>query len=733
MIKKTFPLLGLHCAACASHATKALEGVTGVSSASVNLSAATAFVVYDEKQCSPEDLRDAVASMGYDLRIDEASPEEIEALRHSQERAQRRQAVLAIVLSLIVMGLMMAHPITPLKASVSALLTTIVLLVSGRGFYTRGWQQLRARAAGMDLLVALSTGTAFVFSLVHLGEYFASGAEHHLHHLYFEAASMTIAFVLLGKVIEARAQRRTATALRQLMGSQPREVLLVEGEQERMISVEEVEPGMLLRAQPGALFAVDGLVVEGESYADEQLISGEPIPVAKTAGAQVYAGTLNGSGSLTYRASEVGRATLLARIIRLVQEAQSSRAPIQRLVDRIARIFVPVIVLIALLTWALWAILLPEDGATQGLVAAVTVLIIACPCALGLATPTALMVGIGRGASQGILIRNAESLEAAQHIDTIVLDKTGTITEGRPTVRAIHWLSGSSRVDHLRLSRLEQLSAHPLASAIVQELRVALNPLQVSAFAEVAGQGLQGTIGGVVYRVGSRAFIESAGISLSPEVQSALEQSEQAGATCSLYASETEVLAVLAISDTLRPTSAGAIARLRSRGIEVVMLTGDGARAAEAVADQVGGISYIAGVLPEGKAEHIRRLQSEGKRVAMVGDGINDAAALALADLSIAMGQGSDLAMETAMVTIRSSSLEAVGELLDLAHRTLGTIRQNLFWACIYNLAAIPIAAGVLYPFTGYLMSPMLAGGLMMLSSLSVVGNSILSFQRKSH
>lgn len=733
MIKKTFPLLGLHCAACASHATKALEGVTGVSSASVNLSAATAFVVYNEQQCSPEDLREAVASMGYDLRIDEVSPEEVEALRHRQELTQRRQAVLAIVLSLIVMGLMMAHPITPFKASVSALLTTIVLLVSGRGFYTRGWQQLRARAAGMDLLVALSTGTAFAFSLVHLGEYFTSGAEHHLHHLYFEAASMTIAFVLLGKVIEARAQRRTATALRQLMGSQPREVLLVEGEQERTIPVKEVEPGMLLRARPGMLFAVDGRVVEGESYADEQLISGEPIPVAKTAGAQVYAGTLNGSGTLTYRASEVGRATVLARIIRLVQEAQSSRAPIQRLVDRIARIFVPVIVLIALLTWALWAILLPEGGATQGLVAAVTVLIIACPCALGLATPTALMVGIGRGASQGILIRNAESLEAAQHIDTIVLDKTGTITEGHPTVRAIHWLSGSSRVDHLRLSRLEQLSAHPLASAIVQELGVTLNPLQVSAFAEVAGQGLQGTIGGVVYRVGSRAFVESAGISLSPEAQSALEQSEQAGATCSLYASETEVLAVLAISDTLRPTSAGAIARLRSRGIEVVMLTGDGARAAEAVADQVGGISYIAGVLPEGKAEHIRRLQSEGKRVAMVGDGINDAAALALADLSIAMGQGSDLAMETAMVTIRSSSLEAVGELLDLAHRTLGTIRQNLFWACIYNLVAIPIAAGVLYPFTGYLMSPMLAGGLMMLSSLSVVSNSILSFQRGQH
>ena len=732
MIKKTFPLLGLHCAACASHATKALEGVTGVSSASVNLSAATAFVVYNEQQCSPEDLREAVASMGYDLRIDEVSPEEIEALRHRQELTQRRQAVLAIVLSLIVMGLMMAHPITPLKASVSALLTTIVLLVSGRGFYTRGWQQLRARAAGMDLLVALSTGTAFVFSLVHLGEYFASGAEHHLHHLYFEAASMTIAFVLLGKVIEARAQRRTATALRQLMGSQPREVLLVEGEQERTIPVEEVEPGMLLRARPGMLFAVDGRVVEGESYADEQLISGEPIPVAKVAGSEVYAGTLNGSGTLVYRAREVGRATVLSRIIRLVEEAQSSRAPIQQVVDRMARVFVPVIVLIAVLTFVAWGFLSPADGWEHGFVAAVTVLIIACPCALGLATPTAIMVGIGRGAEEGLLVRNAEALEAAGHVDTLVLDKTGTITEGRPEVKAIRWCFAEENTSYATiLAALEERSSHPLAGAIVRSLGVSTQGVtEPTTFREEAGRGLEGVVDGVTYRVGQRAFVEELSGVLRAEALKALAEGERSGATCSLFARSGEVLAVILIADTIRATSAEAIASLRARGLEVIMLTGDGPSAARAVGEAVGVSRVVDSVRPEEKAAFVEGLQKEGRRVAMVGDGINDAAALARADLSIAMGSGSDLAMETAMVTLRSSDLKALERFFHLARTTLRTIHQNLFWACIYNLIAIPVAAGVLYPFTGYLLNPMLAGGLMMLSSLSVVANSLLSARR---
>ena len=731
MTKQTYPLLGLHCTACASHATKALEEVPGVVSASVNLSSATAFVVYDEAVCHPEALRSAVASMGYELRIDEVSPETIEAIRLREERLQLYKAIVATVLSLVVMVLMMVHPITLAKAVISALLTLVVLIWAGSGFYARGWKQLKSKAAGMDLLVALSTGTAMLYSLTHLMEYLLSGSIHHLHHLYFEAAAMTIAFVLLGKVIEARAQRRTTTALRHLMGSQPKQVIQVLPTGEVTLPIEEVEPGMILRAQPGALFAVDGEVVSGESYANEQLISGEPIPVPKTQGAPIYAGTMNGNGSLTYRATEVGRGTVMARIIRLVQEAQSSRAPIQKLVDRIARIFVPVIVFIALITWVLWLVLLPHGGLEQGLIAAVTVLIIACPCALGLATPTAIMVGIGRGASEGILIRNAESLEAARHIDTIVLDKTGTITEGRPEVKTIHWLSGSSKADHLRLSRLEQLSAHPLASAVVQALNIPFNPLQVMEFSEVAGKGLQGKIGEKVYRVGSTKFIMDSGITLGEQARKALEEGEVKGATCSLYASEEEVLAVIMISDTIRPSAREAINHLRQRGINIIMLTGDGERAAQAIAQEVGGIQYIAGVLPEGKAEHIRSLQAQGARVAMVGDGINDAAALALADVSIAMGQGSDLAMETAMVTIRTSNLLAIDRLLSLSHRTLRVIHQNLFWACIYNLVAIPIAAGILYPISGYLMNPMLAGGLMMLSSLSVVTNSVVSWGRR--
>ena len=733
MTKQSFPLLGLHCAGCAAHATRALEQTPGVSSASVNLASASVFVVYDETKCSREDLRSAVASMGYDLRVDEPDVDEIEALRLSEEKSQQTKMLVAVVLSLLVMGLMMWPPMTLPKALLSALFSAVTLVWAGSGFFVRGWRQLRSGAAGMDLLVMLSTSVAFIYSLVQLVLYLLSGAEGGmLHHLYFEAASMTVAFVLVGKVIEARAQRRTSTALRQLMGSQPKTVqqLLPSGDVVTL-PIAEVEPGMTLRVLPHELFAVDGVVVSGESYADEQLISGEPIPVAKVAGARVYAGTLNGSGSLLYEAREVGRATILSRIIRLVQEAQSSRAPIQKVVDRVARVFVPVIVMIALLTLVAWGFLLPEGGWQMGLVAAVTVLVIACPCALGLATPTAIMVGIGRGAEEGILVRNAESLEAAEHIDTILLDKTGTITEGRPEVKSIRWTASAPKEAAAHLAQLEQLSTHPLAGAIVRYLEGAHEgEATVTDFSEQAGRGLQGTILGKTYRVGQRAFVEEGGAVLSEEALTSLEEGQRAGATCSLFADEREVLAVIWIADTLRPSSRGAIAELRARGLEVIMLTGDGPGAAHAVGEAVGVDRVVDSVLPEGKAAFVEELQRAGRRVAMVGDGINDAAALAHADLSIAMGSGSDLAMETAMVTIRTSELGSVVKLFDLAHRTLRTIHQNLFWAFIYNLIAIPVAAGLLYPFTGYLLNPMIAGALMMLSSLSVVGNSVLSFRR---
>lgn len=735
MVKKSFPLLGLHCAACAAHATKALEATAGVQSATVNLASATAFIVYDETLCTPEVLRDAVATMGYTLRINEPEVGELEALRQREASNLRRKTWVAVILSLIVMGLMMWPPMTLTKALLSALLTAITLLWAGSGFFSRGWRQLRSGAAGMDLLVMLSTSVAFGYSLYRLGLYlWTEGEAHQLHHLYFEAASMTIAFVLLGKVLEARAERRTSAALRRLMGGQPKTVhqLLPSGEV-ILLPVSEVEPGMELRALPHELFAVDGEVISGESYADEQLISGEPIPVAKTTGSTVYAGTLNGAGTLVYRAREVGRATLLARIIRLVEEAQSSRAPIQQVVDRVARIFVPVIVFLALLTLLAWGFLSPIDGWEQGLIAAVTVLIIACPCALGLATPTAIMVGIGRGAEEGLLVRNAEALEAAGHIDTLVLDKTGTITEGRPEVKAIHWCHSEGNDTFVPiLVALERLSSHPLSGAILRALpQESERGLEVTHLHEQAGRGLEGEVDGIIYRVGQRAFVEELAGEFSPAALAALEEGERMGATCSLFARKGEVLSVLLIADTLRPSSAKALQALRARGLEVIMLTGDGASAARAVGEAVGVSRVVDSVRPEEKADFVEGLQKDGRRVAMVGDGINDAAALARADLSIAMGSGSDLAMETAMVTLRSSDLKALEHFFHLARTTLRTIHQNLFWACIYNLIAIPVAAGVLYPFTGYLLNPMLAGGLMMLSSLSVVANSLLSARRQ--
>lgn len=739
MVKKSFPLLGLHCAACAAHATKALEATSGVQSATVNLASATTFVVYDERLCTPEMLREAVATMGYTLRINEPEVGELEALRQREANDLRRKTWVAGILSLIVMVLMMWPPMTLTKALLSALLTAITLLWAGSGFFLRGWRQLRSGAAGMDLLVVLSTTVAFVYSLYRLGSYLWMGGEAHhmhLHQLYFEAASMTVAFVLLGKVLEARAQQRTSAALRRLMGGQPKTVhqLLPSGEV-ILLPVSEVEPGMELRALPHELFAVDGEVLSGESYADEQLISGEPIPVAKTTGSTVYAGTLNGAGTLVYRAREVGRATLLARIIRLVEEAQSSRAPIQQVVDRVARIFVPVIVFLALLTLLAWGFLSPIDGWEQGLIAAVTVLIIACPCALGLATPTAIMVGIGRGAEDGLLVRNAEALEAAGHIDTLVLDKTGTITEGRPEVKAIRWcLPEESEAFASVLVALEQHSSHPLAGAILRALpeEAKGEQIEVTHLHEQAGRGLEGEIDGVTYRVGQRTFVEELAGELSPAALAALEEGERMGATCSLFARKGEVLSVLLIADTLRPSSAKALQALRTRGLEVIMLTGDGASAARAVGEAVRVSRVVDSVRPEEKAAFIEGLQQAGKRVAMVGDGINDAAALARADLSIAMGSGSDLALETAMVTLRSSDLMQLEHLFDLARTTLSTIHQNLFWACIYNLIAIPVAAGVFYPFTGYQLNPMLAGGLMMLSSLSVVTNSLRQARRHS-
>ncbi len=739
MTKQSYPLLGMSCASCAAHATKALEALPGVASAAVSLPTASALIQYDETLCTPEQLQAAVAAVGYELRIDPSEEEQLEELAEREQRSLRRRTALAVLLSLLVMTLMMlhhGHPMGCVEALVSALATGVVLGYAGRDFYVRAWRQLRARAAGMDLLVALSTGVAYSYSLVQLALALLGGKEEALQHLYFEAASMTIAFVLLGKYLEARAQQRTQRALRALIRSGVKEVDEVQPDgSTRRLPLGEVHPGMVLRAAPHTLFAVDGRVLSGESYAEEQLITGESLPVTKAPGAQVWAGTLNGSGTIDYRAEAVGGQTVVARIVRLVQEAGASRAPIQRTVDRVARIFVPVIVLLALVTLLGWGLLGGAEGWGRGLTAALTVLIIACPCALGLATPTAIMVGIGRAAEEGLLIRDAETLEAALGIDTLVLDKTGTLTEGRPELRQIHWLDGEGQGSpqlRLILSALEARTSHPLGAAVVRGLapslpRLVLRPLQLTAVSERAGRGLEGTVAGTRYFVGSRRYIEEQGITLAPELQPLLEAAAAEGLTTSFFAREGELLALLQLSDTLRPSAASALAELRQQGKRLVLLTGDNEAVARSVAAQLGIDEVVASVLPDGKADYVARLQAAGHRVAMLGDGVNDAAALARADLSLAMGQGSDLALETAQVTLRGSDLAKLPLLFRIAQRTLRTIHANLFWASVYNLLAVPLAAGGLYLLVGRQLDPMLAGGLMMLSSLSVVLNSLLS------
>lgn len=503
--------------------------------------------------------------------------------------------------------------------------------------------------------------------------------------------------------------------------------LLPDGKTE-CVPVEKIGKGDHILVKPGEKIAVDGILLEGESYIDESMLSGEPVPVAKRKGDKVYTGTINQKGSFTFQAEKVGHETLLAHIIRLVQEAQGSKAPVQRLVDKIAAIFVPAILTLSLLTFIAWYVLAPTEGFTHGLLAAVTVLIIACPCALGLATPTAIMVGIGKGAESGILIQNAESLESARKVDTILLDKTGTITEGKPVVTDLVWLPGQEPLPAVFHS-LEKHSEHPLADAVCRYLNTEVLP--VTSFESLTGKGIMGVIDGVLYRVGNRNLLLEAGISIDPFLQKQADGLAQASKTVIWLADSKQALAVAAITDRIKPTSINAIHTLQEMGIQVWMLTGDQETTAKAIAEQAGIRHYQAGMTPQGKAEFVKRLQQEGKQVAMIGDGINDSAALAQSDLSIAMGQGSDIAIDVAQMTIISSDLQKIPEAIQLSRLTVQTIRQNLFWAFIYNLIAIPVAAGILYPINGFLLNPMIAGAAMAMSSVSVVSNSLRLKRKK--
>ena len=731
-IRQNFPVLEMSCAACASRVDKTLNRQPGVISASVNYATATATVEYIPEECSPESLKSAIQAAGYDLIIETEQNNPInkaEEAHLKKYRKLKQRTLAAICLSLPISIISMCFIDIPYAPYLTWLLSTPVVFGLGRDFYINAWKQLKHGSANMDTLVANSTGIAYLFSLFNLffpDFWLSRGIQPQI---YFEASSMIIAFILLGRTLEERAKGNTSAALRKLMGLQPKAVTRVTPNgQLQEVAVNLVVPGDRLQVKPGEKIAVDGIVREGSSYVDESMLSGEPVAVKKQAGSKVYAGTINQKGSFIFTAERVGSETMLSQIIRMVQEAQGSKAPVQKTVDRIAAVFVPAILSIALLTFFLWFFLSPSEGFTHGLLAAVTVLIIACPCALGLATPTAIMVGIGKGAENGILIKDAECLEVAKKIDTVVLDKTGTLTEGKPVMTDLIWETESPKLTNLFFS-LEKRSEHPLAEAVISALKGENLPL--TDFESLTGTGICGKTEDNTYYAGNLRLLNEHNITVSNRLAEAASRFTEEAKTVIWFANETEALAVAAITDQIKDTSKQAINTLKERGIEVYMLTGDSRKTAAVLAQKTGIPHFRAEVLPAQKADFIKELQQQGKHVAMVGDGINDSAALAQADLSIAMGKGSDIAIDVAKMTIISSDLRKIADAIHLSTLTVRTIRENLFWAFIYNLIGIPVAAGILYPVCGFLLNPMIAGAAMAMSSVSVVTNSLRLRKKK--
>lgn len=724
-IKNTYPVLGMSCASCAARVDKTLNGLPGVYQATVNYATAIAQVEYNPKVCSDAILQSAVQDAGYDLLVDtgEDVTNKAEEIRLARYRKIKRRTVVALLLSLPIMVIsMFFEDISSLKY-VLWILATPVVFGLGREFYINAWRQLKHGTSNMDTLVAVSTGIAYTFSVFNLlfpDFWLSRGIEPHI---YFEAASVIIAFILLGRLLEERAKQNTSTAIKKLIGLQPKTVTIIVDSDERTVPITAVQKGDTILVKPGERIAVDGMVVTGESYVDESMLNGEPVPLHKQSGEKVFAGTINQKGIFRFIADKIGSDTMLAQIIRMVQDAQGSKAPVQKLVDRIARFFVPAIISISIIAFVAWIFLAPTNGFTNGLLAMVTVLIIACPCALGLATPTAIMVGIGKGAEKGILIKDAQSLEIAQKIDTIILDKTGTITAGHPIVVESLWENG---FEHSRkiLYSLEKLSEHPLSDAVVNTLQNE-KEISIDKFENVPGKGVKGVVGSQTYYVGNLSLLNDNHITIASHLQELANKWTQKAKTLVWFADSTQAIAAIALTDEIKQTSAEAISQLQKMGVEVYMLTGDNAISAQAISRKVGINHYKAGVLPNEKAQFIKELQANGKTVGMVGDGINDSAALAQADLSIAMGQGSDIAVDTAMATILSSDLLKIPETIRLSQLTIKTIYQNLFWAFIYNLIGIPIAAGIFYSVNGFLLNPMWASAAMAFSSVSVVLNSL--------
>ncbi|MCH7401258.1 heavy metal translocating P-type ATPase [Belliella kenyensis] len=724
--KRTYPVLEMSCAACAGSVESTLKATLGVIDARVNYANEKVSLEFIPGIKFSQILKAKVQAAGYDLLIDDSttSSQTVENIQQIKLKKLKIKTAWALILSLPVVVIGMFFMNMSYANELMWLFSTPVVLWLGRDFFIHAWKQARLKSTNMDTLVALSTGTAYSFSVFNtiFPQFWESKGLHA--HVYFEAAAVIVAFILLGKLLEEKAKSNTSNAIKKLIGLQPKTVTVIdENKKQISVPIASLKIGDTILVKPGDKIAVDGSVLSGASYVDESMLTGEPLAVQKKVHDKVYAGTINQKGSFEFIAEKVAGDTLLAQIIKMVQDAQGSKAPVQKLVDKIASIFVPTVIVISVVSFLIWNLFGGENAFTQGLMAMVTVLVIACPCALGLATPTAIMVGVGRGAIKGILIKDAESLELAKKVNTIVLDKTGTITEGKPKVVNEWWIEPSQEAKQILYS-IENLSEHPLAEAIVTHLSQE-KTVKVTHFESITGQGARAEFNAQKYHIGNLQLLEDLDIVIDQATLSKADKWSQESKTVVWFADRFRVLAILAISDQIKSSSISAIKQLQQEGIDIHMLTGDQESTARAVAKEVGITFYKAGVLPDQKAHYIKQLQSKGKIVGMVGDGINDSSALALADVSIAMGRGSDIAIDVAKMTIISSSLSKIPEAIRLSKDTVHTIRQNLFWAFVYNAIGIPIAAGVLYPINGFLLDPMIAGGAMALSSVSVVSNSL--------
>ncbi len=733
-IKQTFRVEGMSCASCAASAQNVLSALKGVKTASVNYAGETAVLEFDQQQVTTDEMAESLNRLGYRLVTDETaeslSREEKQAKRLRQSR-QNSMASILLALPVFVIG-MFFHRM-PYGNIIMLAFTTPIMVWFGREFFILAWKRTLALSASMDTLVAVGTGSAFLLSLFNtfFPEYLLSrGFDPHV---YYEAAAVIIALVLLGRFFEERAKQRTSDSIKKLMGLQVKTARVIRNNAESDIPLDQVSVGDIILVRPGEKIPVDGEVLEGNSWVDESMITGEPLPVEKLTGSRVIGSTVNSAGSFTMLTEKVGKDTMLASIIRLVSEAQDSKAAIQKLADRLASVFVPLVILIAILTFITWYFLGPPPSVTFAFVTSITVLIIACPCALGLATPTALMVGMGRGAEAGILIRDAQSLELAHKLNVIVMDKTGTLTKGKPEVSAI-FPEDESILKEIggKILWAESQSEHPLAQAVVNHLKSkGFEPFKGTGFISHTGKGIEATFADEVLLAGNRALMEVKKVIFPDGFINSFSNPSIPVSSTVFVAWQGEVQLAFLVSDTVKPQSPEAVRQLHKTGIEVHMLSGDNKIAVSEVAKQASIQKWQADMLPAQKLEYVRKLQESGKIVGMAGDGINDSPALAQADVGFAMGSGTDIAMESAEIILLKGDIVKIAHAVKLSKETVRTIRQNLFWAFVYNIVGIPLAAGVLYPFTGFLLNPMIAGAAMAFSSVSVVTNSLRLRKKK--